>query len=110
MTENDADSSEQQPAGDGVDAQLSLVRSLATENSEAVERLRGVQIPQHVGMAAAARALAGYPEDRSIAILQKTLRFDEDAGVRDAAAQAMEHAGVGGLIFEDDEGRRGFQN
>jgi short subunit fatty acids transporter len=34
------------------------IRSLAAENAALVTRLRGAQIPQHVGMAAAARALA----------------------------------------------------
>ncbi len=44
----------QEPA----DGQLALLRSLARESAEKVERLRRVQIPQHVGMAAAGRALA----------------------------------------------------
>ena len=44
--------------GPAVDAQLELVRSLKNENEALVDRLRGVQIPQHVGMAAAGRALA----------------------------------------------------
>jgi hypothetical protein len=34
------------------------VRALALENAALISRLRGSQIPQHVGMAAAARALA----------------------------------------------------
>ena len=41
-----------------LDPQLELVRSLKDENESLVERMRGVQIPQHVGMAAAGRALA----------------------------------------------------
>ncbi len=40
------------------DGQLALLRSLANESADKVERLRRVQIPQHVGMAAAGRALA----------------------------------------------------
>lgn len=40
------------------DGQLALLRSLASESADKVERLRRVQIPQHVGMAAAGRALA----------------------------------------------------
>ena len=40
------------------DGQLVLLRSLASESAEKLERLRRVQIPQHVGMAAAGRALA----------------------------------------------------
>ncbi len=45
----------QDETGDG---QLALLRSLASESAEKLERLRRVQIPQHVGMAAAGRALA----------------------------------------------------
>jgi hypothetical protein len=41
-----------------VNARLELVRSLRTENEALIGRLRGVQIPQHVGMAVAGRALA----------------------------------------------------
>lgn len=44
--------------GPAIDAQLELVKSLATENDSLLERLRGTQIPQHVGIAAAGRALA----------------------------------------------------
>lgn len=40
------------------DGQLALLRSLTNESADKVERLRRVQIPQHVGMAAAGRALA----------------------------------------------------
>lgn len=40
------------------DGQLALLRSLAGESAEKLERLRRAQIPQHVGMAAAGRALA----------------------------------------------------
>ncbi len=48
------ETSETEP-GDG---QLALLRSLASESADKVERLRRTQIPQHVGMAAAGRALA----------------------------------------------------
>lgn len=44
--------------GSGVDSQLSLVGALAAENTELIERLRRAQIPHHVGMAAASRALS----------------------------------------------------
>ncbi len=40
------------------DGQLALLRTLAAEAADKLERLRRVQIPQHVGMAAAGRALA----------------------------------------------------
>jgi hypothetical protein len=53
MTENAAST-----VGPAVDAQLELVRSLKSENEVLIDRLRGVQIPQHVGMTAAGRALA----------------------------------------------------
>lgn len=46
------------PAAPSADAPLDPVRALALENAALVLRLRGAQIPQHVGMAAAARALA----------------------------------------------------
>jgi nucleoid-associated protein YgaU len=35
-----------------------LIRAVAAENAVLLQRLRGTQIPQHVGMAAACRALA----------------------------------------------------
>jgi hypothetical protein len=35
-----------------------LIRAVAAENAVLLQRLRGAQIPQHVGMAAACRALA----------------------------------------------------
>jgi len=35
-----------------------LIRAMAAENAVLLQRLRGTQIPQHVGMAAACRALA----------------------------------------------------
>ena len=40
------------------DGQLALLRTLAAEAADKLERLRRVQIPQHVGMSAAGRALA----------------------------------------------------
>jgi hypothetical protein len=45
-------------AADTPPASADLVRALAAENAALALRLRGAQIPQHVGMAAAARALA----------------------------------------------------
>lgn len=45
-------------AAPGVDAQLTLLQSLAAEVEARAESLRCVQIPHHIGMAAAARALA----------------------------------------------------
>lgn len=44
--------------GPAIDAQTELMRSLADESQSHVDRLRSAQIPQHVGMAAAGRALA----------------------------------------------------
>lgn len=57
MSENGTNRTEPQTP-DGVDAQLVLVRSLASESRTQAGRLRAVQIPQHVGMAAAASSLA----------------------------------------------------
>ena len=45
-------------AGDGADDPLCSIRALAAESEAHVRRLRSTQIPQHVGMAAACRALA----------------------------------------------------
>lgn len=56
MDETTPASVQTEPAPD--DGQMALLRSLASESAEKVERLRRVQIPQHVGMAAAGRALA----------------------------------------------------
>lgn len=58
MDENDTEGTEVARAPDGVDAQLVLVGSFLSETEILIERLRNLQIPQHVGMAAAARALA----------------------------------------------------
>lgn len=54
MTEA-ADTPEPKASGD---ATIDPIRALALENAALVLRLRGEQIPQHVGMAAASRALA----------------------------------------------------
>lgn len=58
MSESDTE----EPTGvrprDGVDAQLVLVGTLLSETEVLIERLRNLQVPQHVGMTAAARALA----------------------------------------------------
>lgn len=45
------------PASDSSDP-VASVRALAAENTTQVHRLRSAQIPQHIGMAAACRALA----------------------------------------------------
>ena len=58
MDEARATTATSEAAGEPVDGQLALLRSLAKESADKVERLRRVQIPQHVGMAAAGRALA----------------------------------------------------
>jgi hypothetical protein len=49
---------ERATAGDVAGDPLSSIRALAVENEAAVRRLRSAHIPQHVGMAAACRALA----------------------------------------------------
>lgn len=58
MTDTDAEKTEVARVPDATDAQLVLVGSLVSETEILIERLRHTQIPQHVGMAAAARALA----------------------------------------------------
>lgn len=60
-------------ASDGFDAQLTLLQSLASEGEARAESLRCVQIPHHVGMAAAARALAADLPRAFIAQLQGDL-------------------------------------
>lgn len=46
------------PASDAAADPVATVRALAAENATQVRRLRSAQIPQHIGMAAACRALA----------------------------------------------------
>lgn len=58
MADTPTEKTEPSPLKDGVDAQLVLVASFLSENEVLIDRLRSVQIPQHVGMAAAGRALA----------------------------------------------------
>lgn len=54
-------------------AQLVLVGSLLSETEVLIERLRNLQIPQHVGMAAAGRALAADLPKALIAEVQSDL-------------------------------------
>ena len=58
MADAPTDRTEKSPSHDGVDSQLGLVSTFLSENEVLIERLRHVQIPQHVGMAAAGLALA----------------------------------------------------
>lgn len=58
MADSPTEKTESSQPGDGVDAQLVLVSTFLSENEVLIERLRHAQIPQHVGMAAAGRALA----------------------------------------------------
>lgn len=58
MTELDPDKTEITRVPDATDSQLVLVGTLLNETEVLIERLRNLQIPQHVGMSAAGRALA----------------------------------------------------
>ncbi len=58
---------------DATSAQLVLVGSLLSETEVLIERLRHLQIPQHVGMAAAGRALAADLTKALIAEVQADL-------------------------------------
>lgn len=58
---------------DAASAQLMLVGSLLSETEVLIERLRNLQIPQHVGMAAAGRALAADLPKALIAEVQMEL-------------------------------------
>lgn len=60
-------------APDATDAQLVLVGSLVRETEMLLGRLRHAQIPQHVGMAAAARALAADLPKALVAQVQSDL-------------------------------------
>ena len=73
MNENDTEKAEIARAPDGVDAQLVLVGSFLSETEVLLERLRNLQVPQHVGMAAAGRALAGDLPKALIAQVQSDL-------------------------------------
>lgn len=69
----------------GVDAQLQLVSALAADNKTVIEGLRRTHIPQHVGMAAAARALGVDLPRVLIAQLQGELSSGELAKRWEAA-------------------------
>lgn len=76
---------------------IASIKVLVAENAALVHRLRGTQIPQHVGMAAACRALAiEFP--RSLAV---QLDADVKSGVLaqrwDAARAAAAEAATGEL-------------
>lgn len=58
---------------------------------------------------AAAEALAAYPDAMTLTVLQQTLAHDLDGGVREAAVHAIQRCGVGGLVFEDEQGNLGYQ-
>ena len=73
MDDNDTEKAEIARAPDGVDAQLVLVGSFLSETEVLLERLRNLQIPQHVGMAAAGRALSADLPKALIAQVQSDL-------------------------------------
>lgn len=73
MDENDTEKAEVARAPDGVDAQLVLVGSFLSETEVLLERLRNLQIPQHIGMAAAGRALSADLPKALIAQVQSDL-------------------------------------
>jgi hypothetical protein len=72
MTEH-AETLEAATVPDATDAQLVLVGSLVSETELLIERLRHTQIPQHVGMAAAARALVADLPKALVAQVQSDL-------------------------------------
>lgn len=73
MDETETEKTEVVKAPDGVDAQLVLVGSFLSETEVLIERLRNLQIPQHVGMAAAGRALAADLPKALVAQVQSDL-------------------------------------
>jgi hypothetical protein len=108
--QTDAADSEPARAPDVTSAQLVLVGSLLSETEVLIERLRNLQIPQHVGMAAAGRALASDLPKALIAEVQADLSTGallkrwEDA-VKRASGDAGEEpeqriAAVAALLIE----------
>ena len=71
--ETSDDNAEVTKVPDGIDAQLVLVGSFLSETEVLIERLRNMQIPQHVGMAAAGRALAADLPRALVAQVQSDL-------------------------------------
>lgn len=73
MNETDLEKTEIARAPDATDSQLVLVGTLLSETEVLIERLRNLQIPQHVGMAAAGRALAADLPKALVAQVQSDL-------------------------------------
>jgi len=112
---HDSDSEDTQTRlPDGVDAQLVLVGSLLSETEVLIERLRNLQIPQHVGMAAAGRALAGDLPKALVAQVQSDLSSGAlakrwEGAIKRASGDAGEEpeqrmAAVAALLIEQAQG------
>jgi hypothetical protein len=74
------------------------VRTLAAENDAAVQRLRGAQIPQHVGMATACRVLAVDLPREQLAQIDAELANGELARRWEAALAAASAPGASGEL------------
>jgi hypothetical protein len=73
MDTSDDENTEVVRVPDGIDAQLVLVGSFLSETEVLIERLRNMQIPQHVGMAAAGRAVSADLPRALVAQVQSDL-------------------------------------
>jgi hypothetical protein len=73
MDESDLEKTEIARAPDATDSQLVLVGTLLSETEVLIERLRNLQIPQHIGMAAAGRAIAADLPKALVAQVQSDL-------------------------------------
>lgn len=110
MTDRPTEKTECSQPSDGIDAQLVLVSAFLSDNEVLIERLRHVQIPQHVGMAAAGRALAADLPTAIMAQIQADLssgalgkRWEDtltrlSAGAGNEPAQLL--AAVAALLIE----------
>jgi hypothetical protein len=74
------------------------LRALAAENAALVVRLRSTQIPQHVGMAAACRALSIELPNMLVAELEADLRTGVLAQRWEAARTAAAELSAGGDV------------
>ncbi len=82
----DTDKTEITKTPDGTDSQLVFVCTLINETEVLIERLRNLQIPQHIGMAAAGRALS---VDVSKALISQVQSDLSSGGLAQRFAEAL---------------------
>jgi hypothetical protein len=98
MSVGNADTAADQPAtcGNVTGDPWAQIRSLATENEAGVRRARSALIPQHIGMAAACRALAVELPRALAARIDEDLKSGVLAQRWDAVRTLAAEAGAGG--------------